>query len=170
MLFALLLREASQVVMIPFPKLKNANPLAEQVRYEARLSTSWHDASRSVGVIISIAQKISNDDIAISSAIERVKGILGKQAHHRILWSYSMLMMFTLKVQICKCIRHNMECETNDISNTCKSEIYPCYLLRYFLYLIDRLVSLINLYYISTWIYENQLSPEIHTDPGLVLY
>ena len=81
-----------------------------------------------------------------------------------------MLMMFTLKIQICECIRHNMECETNDISKTCQSEIYSCYLLRYFLYLIDRLVSLINLYCISTWIYENQVGPEIHTDPCLVLY
>ena len=96
MLCALLLREASQLVMIHFPKLKNANSLAEQVRYEARLSSSWHDASRSVGVIISIAH------IAISSAIERVEGILGEQVHHRILRSYSMLVMFTLKVQICK--------------------------------------------------------------------
>ena len=101
MLCALLLREANQLVIIHFPKLKNANSLAEQVRYEARLSSSWHDASRSVGVIISIAQKISIDDIAISSAIERVEGILGEQVHHRILPSYSMLVMFTLKVQIC---------------------------------------------------------------------
>ena len=53
------------------------------------------------GFIISIAQKISIDDIAISSAIERVEGILGEQVHHRILPSYSMLVMFTLKVQIC---------------------------------------------------------------------
>ena len=102
MLCALLLREASQLVMIHFPKLKNANSLAEQVRYEARLSSSWHDASRSVGVIISKAQKISIDDMAISSAIERVEGILGEQVHHRILPTYSMLVMFTLKVQICK--------------------------------------------------------------------
>lgn len=48
--------------------------------------------------------------------------------------------------------------------------LYPCYLLGYCLYLIDRLVSLINLYYISTLIYKNQVGPEIHTDPGLVLY
>ena len=102
--------------MIPFQELKNANPLTEQVRYEARLSTSLQDASRSVGVMLSIAQKISIDDVTISSAIERVGGILGKQVHHRILRSYSMLMMFALKVQICECIRHNMECETNDIT------------------------------------------------------
>lgn len=76
--------------------------------------------------MISIAQEISIDDDAISSAVQRVNGILGKQVHHRILRSYSMLMMFALKVHICECIRHNMECETNDISNTCQSEIYSC--------------------------------------------
>ena len=81
----------------PFPQSQECKPTSR-----ASTSTSWHDASRSVGVIISIAQKISIDDIAISSAIERVEGILGEQVHHRILRSYSMLVMFTLKVQICK--------------------------------------------------------------------
>lgn len=96
----LLLREASHVVIIPFPKLGNANPLTAQVSYEERLSTSLEDASRSVGDIISIAEKISLDNDAVSSAVERVEGILGEQVHHRILRSYAMLMVFALKVHI----------------------------------------------------------------------
>ena len=51
------------------------------------------------------------------------KNILGKQVHHRILRSYSMLMTFALKVHICESIRQNMEYETNDIINTCQSKI-----------------------------------------------
>ena len=95
------------MVIIPFPKLTNANPLTAQVIYEERLSKSLKDASRSVGAIISVAEKISLDNDAILSAVERVERILGDQVHHRILRSYSMLMVFAIKVHILECIREN---------------------------------------------------------------
>ena len=88
------------MVIIPFPKLTNANPLTAQVIYKERLSKRSKDASHSVRAIISVVEKISLNKDAIASAVEKVAAILGEQVHHRILRSYSMLMIFALKVHI----------------------------------------------------------------------
>lgn len=91
-------REGSRVVLIPFPAIKDVNPLTQQIGYEAELRNSSKRASCSIGIVISIAQKLSGDSNAIPNVIEQVENIMGRNMHHRILRNYSMLMLFALKV------------------------------------------------------------------------
>lgn len=85
--------------MIPFPRIVDVNPLSEQMNFEAALRNSSKRASSSVGVLIAIAKKLSGDRDFMSSVVKNVQQIMGKNAHHRILRSYTMLMLFALKVR-----------------------------------------------------------------------
>ncbi|KAL9977810.1 hypothetical protein ACROYT_G015257 [Oculina patagonica] len=77
-------REASRVVMIPFPKLVQSNSLSQQVEKEEKLQRSLKYASSAVGVVISLAAKLPVDDkAAVTDTITRVKSISGKNVHHR---------------------------------------------------------------------------------------
>ncbi|KAL9987554.1 hypothetical protein ACROYT_G001882 [Oculina patagonica] len=92
-------REASRVVMIPFPKLDQSNPLSQQVEYEEKLQRSLKYASSAVGVVVSVASKLAADDKAtVTDTITRVESILGKNVHHRIIRNYTTLMLFATKL------------------------------------------------------------------------
>ena len=83
------------MVLIPFPAIKDGNPLPDQIGFEADLRNSSKRASCSIGILISIGQKLSSD---LPTVIEQVEKIMCKNVHHRVLRNYSMLMLFALKV------------------------------------------------------------------------
>ena len=91
-------REGSRVAIILFPKLRAANPLTEQVRYEKKLLKSFKNASSSIGTLISMAAKLRADAGAVPSAIKEVEKLFGAKTHHRITRNYATLFMFALKV------------------------------------------------------------------------
>lgn len=92
-------REESRVVLIPFPKIMEVNPLSKQILYEAELQESSKEASSSVGILISIATKLAEKCELIPSVVNDVERMMGENTYHRILRSYSMLMFFALKVR-----------------------------------------------------------------------
>ena len=88
------------MVLIPFPRLVRSNPLSSQVKYEGKLTKALDHASRAIGVLISIAARLADDETAMEETIGRVESILGKDVHHRILRNYTTLMLFATKVII----------------------------------------------------------------------
>lgn len=87
------------MILIPFPKIMEVNPLSKQILYEAELQESSKEASSSVGILISIATKLAEKRELIPSVVNDVERIMGENTYHRILRSYSMLMYFALKVR-----------------------------------------------------------------------
>ncbi|KAK3745268.1 hypothetical protein QZH41_003745 [Actinostola sp. cb2023] len=51
-------KEASRVVIIPFPRIEEANPLSEQLQHEDRLKRKCLHASKAIGCILGIPQNI----------------------------------------------------------------------------------------------------------------
>lgn len=86
------------MVLIPFPRLVRSNPLSSQVKYEGKLSKALEHASRAIGVIISIAVRLAEDETAMEDTVAKVESILGRGVHHRILRNYTTLMLFATKV------------------------------------------------------------------------
>ena len=69
-------------MLIPFPGIKDANLLKEQIVFVTELQNSLQRASCSIGILISIAQKLMND---ITTIIKQAKKIMGSKIHHRVL-------------------------------------------------------------------------------------
>lgn len=79
-------------------------PLASQVEYERDLGRRSEAASRSVGVLISVAAKLVSDcyEENLSETIQKVESIIGQGMHHGIVPNYTTLMLFASKVIIVK--------------------------------------------------------------------
>jgi hypothetical protein len=91
-----LYREGSRVVIIPFPRIEEANPLSEQLQHEDRLKRKCKRASKAIGCILGIPQEI--DAELQRSTIESIESKLGPGNHYRVIRNYVMLMMFASKV------------------------------------------------------------------------
>ena len=57
------------MVLIPFPRLVRPNPLSSQVNYEGKLSKALEHSSHAIGVIISIAASLAEDETAMEETI-----------------------------------------------------------------------------------------------------
>lgn len=93
-------REASRAVVIPFPQLKEMNQLSKQLKYEQKLRRASKQASRSVGCIIALGNKVKEDKELLPLILAKLETIMGEGIHHRILRNYATLMLFVLKVGI----------------------------------------------------------------------
>ena len=79
------------MALITFPRLVRPNPLTSQVKYEGKLSKTLEHASRAIGVIISIAARLAEDETAMEETVAKVESILGQGVHYQILWNYKNL-------------------------------------------------------------------------------
>ena len=86
------------MVLIPFPRLVRPNPLSSQVKYKGKLSKALEHTSRAIGVVISIAASLAEDETAMEETVAKVESILGQGEHRKILWNYTTSMLFATKV------------------------------------------------------------------------
>lgn len=95
-------REKSRVVLLPFPAVTKPTEISQQLTYQQKLEKARKNASRAIGLLISLGKELENGEKFVNDeCIRIILESLGEDVGPRVMKNYIILMFFIRKVS-CK--------------------------------------------------------------------